>query len=91
MNLGPEEKKYNEWLKDQKENHGLTSIHVSFNINKIECNKNGNLEIEYTNNGKTREDLFKELNDMNEAILKGNFKPYIDDNETYIEKEITNL
>lgn len=88
--IGPEEEKYNAWEKVQRENHGLTSIRVSLPIKNIECNKEGKLEIEYENDF-TREDFYKELNYINEAIATGKCKPYVDDVETFIEKEITNL
>ena len=47
-------------------------------------------KIEYENDF-TREDFYKELNYINEAIATGKCKPYVDDVETFIEKEITNL
>ncbi len=54
--MGPEELKYIIWFEDQVKNQGLTSIHVSYNENAINTNK---------------EEICKELNMINEAYNKG--------------------
>lgn len=75
--MGPEEKKYKEWEKDQRENHGLTSIRVSLPIRNIECKNGGKLNIEYENDF-TTEEFYKAINDINEAYENGNYKEYIE-------------
>ena len=72
-----EEKKFNEWLEYEKKEKGLIDFHISKEIENIIVNKNGSLNIEYKPITYSREDYFKEFNNINEAIAKGLYQPII--------------
>lgn len=74
IQIGPEEKKFNEWLDFEKLENGLIDFKVSRAFDNINVKKDGSLDIEYTQTY-SREDFFQELNYINEAKAKGLCKP----------------
>lgn len=75
LKIGSEEKKFNEWLEYEIKEKGLIDFRISKEIENININKNGSLDIEYTPITYSREDFFQELNYINEAKAKGLCKP----------------
>lgn len=75
--IGPEEKKFNEWLEFEKRENGLIDFKVTKAFDSIDCNKDDYLNIHYVESNYTKEDYFRELNYINEAKTKGLCKPII--------------
>lgn len=75
IEIGPEEKKFNEWLEFEKRENGLIDFKVSRAFDNINVKKDGSLDIEYTPITYSREDFFQELNYINESKVKGLCKP----------------
>ena len=65
----PEKQKYLKWLKEEKAK-GLVDIKPTFNYNYYDLDK-GILSLP---KGITEEDIYKELNAINDALTKGKFK-----------------
>lgn len=79
--IGPEEKKFFEWLKEEKEN-GLTTYKFILPIEDFSF-KDNSLNISYSNINCSREDFFKQLNSANYQLASGIAVPFVDDTEEY--------